>query len=157
MRAETATQTYHHTYAYRRGWAPLKGEERSRSVDGDTGSLSSCRVCIGLRREGYCGLATDIEGSTALLGRLGDDDYAQLPAGHHALVRSALAAHEGRAVDTQGDAFFAVFSSPRGAWRRRRRMQVGRISRAQVTAAASGHNVARSTFLNVSEPSADSA
>ena len=57
-------------------------------------------------------LFTDIEGSTALLGRLGDDDYAQVLAGHHALIRSALAAHDGREVDTQGDAFFAVFSSP---------------------------------------------
>jgi class 3 adenylate cyclase len=62
-------------------------------------------------------LFTDIEGSTALLGRVGDDDYAQVLAGHHALIRSALAAHDGCEVDTQGDAFFAVFSSPR-AWRR---------------------------------------
>jgi predicted ATPase/class 3 adenylate cyclase len=59
-------------------------------------------------------LFTDIEGSTALLGRLGEDLYAQVLAGHHALIRSALAAHDGREVDTQGDAFFAVFSSPRG-------------------------------------------
>ena len=59
-------------------------------------------------------LFTDMEGSTALLGRLGDDVYAQVLAGHHALIRSALAAHDGREVDTQGDAFFAVFSSPRG-------------------------------------------
>src|SRR5580658_9441342 len=59
-------------------------------------------------------LFTDIEGSTALLGRLGDDVYAQVLAGHHALIRSALAAHGGHEVDTQGDAFFAVFSSPRG-------------------------------------------
>ena len=58
-------------------------------------------------------LFTDIEGSTALLGRLGEDVYAQVLAGHHALIRSALAAHDGREVDTQGDAFFAVFSSPR--------------------------------------------
>ena len=58
-------------------------------------------------------LFTDIEGSTALLARLGEDDYAQILAGHHALIRSALAAHEGSEVDTQGDAFFAVFSSPR--------------------------------------------
>jgi predicted ATPase/class 3 adenylate cyclase len=59
-------------------------------------------------------LFTDIEGSTALLGRLGEDDYSRILAGHHALIRSALAAHEGSEVDTQGDAFFAVFSSPRG-------------------------------------------
>jgi class 3 adenylate cyclase len=58
-------------------------------------------------------LFTDIEGSTALLGRLGEDDYARVLAGHHALIRSALAAHDGREIDTQGDAFFAVFSSPR--------------------------------------------
>ena len=59
-------------------------------------------------------LFTDIEGSTTLLGRLGEDGYAQVLARHHALIRSALAAHDGREVDTQGDAFFAVFSSPRG-------------------------------------------
>jgi predicted ATPase/class 3 adenylate cyclase len=64
--------------------------------------------------ETFTFLFTDIEGSTALLGRLGDDSYAQVLAGHHALIRSALAAHGGREVDTQGDAFFAVFSSPRG-------------------------------------------
>ncbi len=58
-------------------------------------------------------LFTDIEGSTALLHRLGEDLYAQVLAGHHALIRSALAAHGGREVDTQGDAFFAAFSSPR--------------------------------------------
>jgi class 3 adenylate cyclase len=59
-------------------------------------------------------LFTDIEGSTALLARLEDGGYARVLAGHHALIRSALAAHDGREVDTQGDAFFAVFSSPRG-------------------------------------------
>jgi predicted ATPase/class 3 adenylate cyclase len=58
-------------------------------------------------------LFTDIEGSTALLGRLGDDAYARVLAGHHALIRSALSAHRGTEMDTQGDAFFAVFSSPR--------------------------------------------
>jgi predicted ATPase/class 3 adenylate cyclase len=58
-------------------------------------------------------LFTDIEGSTALLRRLGDDVYAEVLAGHHALIRSSLAAHDGREVNTQGDAFFAVFSSPR--------------------------------------------
>ena len=63
--------------------------------------------------ETFTFLFTDIEGSTALLGRLGDDVYALVLAGHHALIRSALAAHDGSEVDTQGDAFFAVFSSPR--------------------------------------------
>jgi class 3 adenylate cyclase len=58
-------------------------------------------------------LFTDIEGSTALLRRLGEGVYAQVLADHHSLIRSRLAAHEGEEVDTQGDAFFAVFSSPK--------------------------------------------
>ena len=56
-------------------------------------------------------LFTDIEGSTAMLQRLGDA-YAQVLADHHRLIRAALAAHDGQEIDTQGDAFFAVFSSP---------------------------------------------
>ena len=56
-------------------------------------------------------LFTDIEGSTALLARLGDG-YAQVLADHHRLIRASLAAHGGEEVDTQGDAFFAMFSSP---------------------------------------------
>jgi len=63
--------------------------------------------------ETFTFLFTDIEGSTALVRRLGEGLYAQLLADHHSLIRSGLAAHDGREVDTQGDAFFAVFSSPR--------------------------------------------
>jgi class 3 adenylate cyclase len=58
-------------------------------------------------------LFSDIEGSTALLRRVGDGGYAQVLAGHHAVIRSGLAGHGGREVDTAGDGFFAVFSSPR--------------------------------------------
>ena len=58
-------------------------------------------------------LFTDIEGSTALLKRLGEDVYADVLADHHSLIRSCLATHGGREVSTQGDGFFAVFSSPR--------------------------------------------
>jgi len=57
-------------------------------------------------------LFTDIEGSTALLRRLGDTGYGRVLADHQALIRAALAAHDGTEVDTQGDSFFAVFSSP---------------------------------------------
>ena len=62
--------------------------------------------------ETFTFLFTDIEDSTALLRRLGEGLYAQVLADHHSLIRSGLAAHDGREVDTQGDAFFAVFSSP---------------------------------------------
>jgi class 3 adenylate cyclase len=63
--------------------------------------------------ETFTFLFTDVEGSTALLRHVGEGAYAQVLADHHSLIRSGLAAHGGREVDTQGDAFFAVFSSPR--------------------------------------------
>ena len=47
-----------------------------------------------------------------MLRRLGEASYADVLAGHHLLIRSALAARGGEEVDTQGDAFFVVFSSP---------------------------------------------
>jgi predicted ATPase/class 3 adenylate cyclase len=62
--------------------------------------------------ETYTFLFTDIEGSTALLRRLRESLYAQVLADHRSLIRSGLAAHGGREVDTQGDGLFAVFSSP---------------------------------------------
>jgi class 3 adenylate cyclase len=62
--------------------------------------------------ETFTFLFTDIEGSTALLRRLGAAAYAQVLADQHDVIRSGLAAYDGEEVDTQGDAFFAVFSSP---------------------------------------------
>jgi class 3 adenylate cyclase len=62
--------------------------------------------------ETFTFLFTDIEGSTALLRRLGEGLYTQVLADHRSLIRSGLAAHGGREVDTQGDGLFAVFSSP---------------------------------------------
>ncbi|MGA3354978.1 MAG: adenylate/guanylate cyclase domain-containing protein [Acidimicrobiales bacterium] len=58
-------------------------------------------------------LFTDIEGSTALLTRLGDVTYAETLAHHHRLIRASLSAHDGKEISMQGDGFFAVFSSPR--------------------------------------------
>lgn len=56
-------------------------------------------------------LFTDIESSTALLRRLGQDNYVSVLASHHSIIRSGLASHDGTEVSTQGDGFFAVFSS----------------------------------------------
>ena len=53
-------------------------------------------------------LFSDIEGSTQLLQRLGDD-YARVQDEHQALLRAAFAAHSGGEVDTQGDSFFVAF------------------------------------------------
>jgi predicted ATPase/class 3 adenylate cyclase len=62
--------------------------------------------------ETFTFLFTDIEGSTALLRRIGQNAYALVLDDHHAFIRSGLAAHDGREVKTMGDGFFAVFSSP---------------------------------------------
>ena len=53
-------------------------------------------------------LFTDVDGSTELVKRLGDR-YAAALGEHRALLRDAFAEHGGTEVDTQGDAFFAVF------------------------------------------------
>ncbi|MGO8961636.1 MAG: adenylate/guanylate cyclase domain-containing protein [Streptosporangiaceae bacterium] len=63
--------------------------------------------------EAFTFLFTDIEGSTALLQRVRESAYGQVLASHHAVIRAALAGHGGREIDTAGDGFFAVFSSPR--------------------------------------------
>ncbi|HMD25678.1 MAG TPA: adenylate/guanylate cyclase domain-containing protein, partial [Streptosporangiaceae bacterium] len=51
---------------------------------------------------------SDIEGSTRLVKAL-RERYPQVLAEHRRLVRAAVAAHGGREVDAQGDAFFVAF------------------------------------------------
>jgi predicted ATPase len=60
-------------------------------------------------------LFTDIEGSTRLLEDLGTEAYGAALEEHRRRLREAFAGHDGIEVDTQGDAFFVVFSSPRAA------------------------------------------
>ncbi len=57
-------------------------------------------------------LFTDIEGSTRLVQELGDD-YGELLALHHGLVRATLEEHGGEEIDSQGDAFFFAFRRAR--------------------------------------------
>jgi predicted ATPase len=47
------------------------------------------------------------------LRRLGDDNYSRALRDHHRIIRLALEAHEGLEQGTQGDSFFATFTSPR--------------------------------------------
>lgn len=54
-------------------------------------------------------LFTDVEGSTPLLGRLGDA-YPPLLVAHERILREALAAHGGVEIKTEGDAFFVAFA-----------------------------------------------
>jgi predicted ATPase/class 3 adenylate cyclase len=81
---------------------------RVPGLAGAMGTLATNGGVVGIRTF----LFTDIEGSTALLQRVGADVYAAVLADHHALIRSALAGHGGREVNTAGDGFFAAFSSP---------------------------------------------
>ncbi|HTT59153.1 MAG TPA: adenylate/guanylate cyclase domain-containing protein [Acidimicrobiales bacterium] len=76
------------------------------------GFAGSSSIPYTLPTETLTFLFTDIEGSTRLLGRLGHATYGQVLADHHRLIRSRLAAHDGKEIVTQGDGFFAVFSSP---------------------------------------------
>jgi predicted ATPase/class 3 adenylate cyclase len=60
-------------------------------------------------------LFTDIEGSTRLLGELGAEGYADALSEHRRALRAAFEAAGGVEVDAQGDAFFYVFATARGA------------------------------------------
>src|SRR5262245_47521319 len=55
-------------------------------------------------------LFSDIEGSTALLMRLGPA-YAEALDGMRGVLRAAWATHGGREMGTEGDSFFVVFAS----------------------------------------------
>jgi predicted ATPase/class 3 adenylate cyclase len=55
-------------------------------------------------------LFSDIEGSTALLSRLGEQ-YGKALSDQRALMRAAFSASRGRELGTEGDSFFVVFES----------------------------------------------
>ena len=59
-------------------------------------------------------LFSDIEGSTMLLQRLGDQWAEALTAQRH-ILRSCFAAHDGHEMGTEGDSFFVVFSAAHDA------------------------------------------
>lgn len=60
-------------------------------------------------------LFTDIEGSTALVQRLGDDEAMQVFRAHDRVVRGELARTGGREVKHTGDGIMASFASVRSA------------------------------------------
>jgi DNA-binding SARP family transcriptional activator/class 3 adenylate cyclase len=59
-------------------------------------------------------LFTDVEGSTRLLKQL-RDRYAEVLAAHREILRAAVEGSSGRAIDTQGDAYFAAFHRAKDA------------------------------------------
>jgi len=62
-------------------------------------------------------LFTDIVGSTERAAELGDREWRDLLAQHHAIVRRQLARFRGQELDTAGDGFFATFDGPARAIR----------------------------------------
>ena len=62
-------------------------------------------------------LFTDIVGSTDRLRDVGDAAWAALLARYRGVIRAALAAHDGREVDTAGDGCLARFDTPASALR----------------------------------------
>jgi predicted ATPase/class 3 adenylate cyclase len=56
-------------------------------------------------------LITDIEGSTEILQRLGDELYAVTVERHNEILHGAFSS-DGRVIHVTGDSFFAVFSEP---------------------------------------------
>ena len=60
---------------------------------------------------------SDIEDSTALNERLGDQRWLRVLDAHNTLVRRELAAHGGHVVKSQGDGFMVVFGEPAAAVR----------------------------------------
>ena len=61
-------------------------------------------------------LFTDVEGSTRLLEQLGAR-FRDVQGRHDAILRTAIAAGDGRELSTEGDSFFAVFPTADGAVR----------------------------------------
>lgn len=58
---------------------------------------------------------SDVEGSTALNERLGDERWLEVLRSHDAVVREQVRAQRGRVVKTQGDGFMVAFASPPAA------------------------------------------
>ena len=58
---------------------------------------------------------TDVEGSTLLLEKLGEEAYAEALHEHRRVIREACSASGGVEVDTQGDALFVAFPTAPGA------------------------------------------
>jgi class 3 adenylate cyclase len=90
----------------------------NRAVAGAAAQHERCDHCV-MRADLPSGtvtfLFTDIEGSTALLHKLGAERYAAALAEHRRALRRAFASHGGVEVDTQGDAFFYAFPVVPGA------------------------------------------
>ena len=95
-------------------------------------------------------LFTDVEGSTALTDRLGDDAARELLREHENITRAQLSAHGGSEVKTMGDGFMASFGSPTRALE-----CAVHIQRAFASPSRSEHGIKVRIGLNAGEPIAE--
>jgi class 3 adenylate cyclase len=58
---------------------------------------------------------TDVEGSTEMLERLGEDPWFEMMMDHNRLVRTTVSHHGGKVVKSQGDGFMVLFASATAA------------------------------------------
>jgi predicted ATPase/class 3 adenylate cyclase len=103
---------------------PLRHGPRSESlhvlttdlwtVDATRRGTSVLNVRMARARETESFLFTDIEGSTALLKRIGSDLFDEVLTTHNRLIEESLATNGGREIGTQGDSSFSTFSTPSG-------------------------------------------
>jgi class 3 adenylate cyclase len=69
----------------------------------------------GLPRGTVTFLFSDVEDSTELVRRFGNDVFAAIRGDHRRLLRTAFSEHGGHEIDTAGDGFFVVFDSAKSA------------------------------------------
>jgi eukaryotic-like serine/threonine-protein kinase len=60
---------------------------------------------------------SDIEGSTEMMERLGEEQWLRVLRNHNAIVRSLTQSHDGTIVKSQGDGFMLAFASAHAALR----------------------------------------
>jgi class 3 adenylate cyclase len=104
-------------------YVELPGEDHVPWFDPEA-TLAEIREFLTGRREARTSdrvlatvLFTDLVGSTEQAAALGDRQWRDLLAQHHAAVRRELERYDGREVDTAGDGFFATFDGPARAIR----------------------------------------
>jgi class 3 adenylate cyclase len=93
-------------------------------------------------------LFTDLEGSTAMTQKLGDEAAHRLVQEHNAVVRGAVREHHGTEVKTIGDGFMVSFISPRKAVE----CAISIQRRLREHGQDSGHSIRLRAGLSVGEP-----
>jgi len=58
---------------------------------------------------------TDIEGSTAMMERLGEDPWLEVMTIHNRIVRECVSEHGGEVIKSRGDGFMIIFASASAA------------------------------------------